>query len=232
MDAATSESQPNPPKQSPRGRQLALVGAGLIALAIAGGAWMVGNYYSRRAESYTKVTPRIGKNAPFIKTPDLVVDQMVEMSGLKPGDVAYDLGCGDGRIIITAALKTGCRGVGFDIDPKRVAEARENVRLHGVEDLVEIRQQDVFTVDLRGAKVVLMYLLPWMNQKLVPQFRQMKPGSRVIAHDFNLGDAEELKPEKTVTVTIASPSADGQSVEHLVHRWIMPLRAPADRNQP
>ena len=111
----------------------------------------------------------------------------------------------------------------------RVAGGRHPRSLHGVEDLVEIRQQDVFTVDLREAKVVLMYLLPWMNQKLVPQLRQMKPGTRVIAHDFNLGEAEELQPEKTVTVRV--DPAPGQAAEHLVHRWILPLKPPAEKKR-
>lgn len=127
---------------------------------------------------------RQGLNAPFITTPNLVVDTMVELAEIKEGDVVYDLGCGDGRLVITAAMKSGCTGVGFDIDPERVAEATENAKLHGVADRVKIVEQDIFTVDMSKADVALMYVLPWMMNKLLPQFQQMKDGCRLVAHDF------------------------------------------------
>jgi SAM-dependent methyltransferase len=166
-----------------------------------------------------KALDRVGRNAPFITTSDPIIDKMVEMAALTKDDVAYDLGCGDGRIIIAASLKTGCRGVGFDIDPKRVAEARENVKQHGLENLVEIREQDIFTVDMREADAVLYYLLPWMGKKLIPQFQQMKPGSRIISHDFALGDIKDIEPEKTELV-----HSEETHDEHRVHRWIIPLK--------
>ena len=128
--------------------------------------------------------PRPGLNAPFVKTPDPVVEKMVAMAQLTEDDLVYDLGCGDGRIVITAALNSGCRGVGFDIDPQRVAEARENVKRNGVEDRVTIEEKDVFKVDLSQADAALMFLLPWMMNELLPQFEQMKPGARIVAHDY------------------------------------------------
>ncbi|MGI8978014.1 MAG: SAM-dependent methyltransferase [Pirellulaceae bacterium] len=204
----------------PSRRLAALLATGILLTVAAVGAWMMGDRYSRHSKSLGTVTDRIGLNAPFITSPDAVVEQMVEMADLKPDDVAYDLGCGDGRIIITAALKTGCHGVVYDIDPERVAEARRNVKLHGVEHLVEIRQQDIFTVDLSDGQVVFMYVLPWMTRKLIPQLRQMQPGSRIISHQFNLGDEPELSPEKTVTIRV-----EGDTSSHYVHRWITPLKA-------
>lgn len=145
---------------------------------------------------------RQGLNAPFITSPDLVVEQMVELARLTPNDLVYDLGCGDGRIVITAALKTGCRGVGFDIDPQRVAEARANVQVHNVEDRVQIVEQDLFTVDLRQADVAMMYLLPWMMNKLLPQLEQMKPGCRIVSFEFWI---DGIMPENIVE----TPAADG-----------------------
>lgn len=165
---------------------------------------------------------RIGRNAPFIKSADVVVDKMVEVAELTPDDVVYDLGCGDGRIVITAALQSGCHGVGFDIDPERVAEARENVKLHGVEDLVEIREQDIFAVDLSNADVVMCYLLPWMVKKLIPQLQQMKPGSEFISHDFSFGDIKYIPSDATYEVPLPD-----KPETHLVHIWKLPLHVPA-----
>lgn len=169
---------------------------------------------------------RIGLNAPFITTADAVVDKMVEVAELTPEDVVYDLGCGDGRLVITAALKHGCRGVGIDIDPERVAEAKANAKLHGVEDLVEIREQDVFTVDLREADVILMYLLPWMTKRLIPQFQEMAPGSRIISHDFGIGDIRYIEPDSTHKVPV-----DDSNGAHHVHRWTLPLDVPPRKSE-
>jgi SAM-dependent methyltransferase len=192
----------------------------MTAIAIAGFYWRA-NYLIELAKQDAIAPDRIGLNAPFITTSDAVVEKMIEAAELTPDDVAYDLGCGDGRIIIAAALQTGCRGIGFDIDPQRVAEARENVKRHGVEHLVEIREQDVFTVDMREADVALFYLLPWMTKKLIPQFQQMRPGSRLISHDFGLGDIKAIPPEKSIRVD-DPPRLDN----HYVHRWTVPLALP------
>ena len=134
--------------------------------------------------AYHPPPPHSESPAPFIATPERVVARMVELAGLKEGDLVYDLGCGDGRIVITAVLKSGGKGIGFDIDPERVAEAKENARLHGVEDRVQIVEQDIFTVDFSKADVLMMYLLPWMMNKLPPQIERMKPGCRVVSHDY------------------------------------------------
>jgi SAM-dependent methyltransferase len=111
--------------------------------------------------------------------------------------MVYDLGCGDGRLVIEAAKRARCRGVGFDKDPQRVAEARANIQQKQVEDLVRIEECDIFSVDLSKANVVVMYLLPWMVKALVPQFDAMTPGSRIVSHDFRI---EGIEPDKIVEV--------------------------------
>src|SRR5262245_29565747 len=105
----------------------------------------------------------------FVPTPQEVVNKMLELAEVKKGDVLYDLGCGDGRIVVTAAKKYGIKAIGFDIDPQRIKEARENVASNGVGDLVEIRHADIFETDLSAASVVTLYLLPELNVRLMPQ---------------------------------------------------------------
>jgi tRNA G37 N-methylase Trm5 len=132
----------------------------------------------------------------FVPTPQEVVDEMLRMADVRKGDVLYDLGSGDGRIPVTAAKKFGVRAVGIDIDPQRIAEANENARRNGVTDLVKFRQEDLFKADFREASVVTLYLLPELNEKLRPRlWAELKPGTRVVSHQFEMGD---WKPEKTV----------------------------------
>jgi len=159
----------------------------------------------------------------FIRTPDViyvptpyeVVEKMLEVAQVKKGDVVYDLGCGDGRIVVTAAKKYGVRAVGFDIDPERIKEARENVRKNGVEDLVRIEQKDIFTLDLSEATVVTLYLLPQLNVKLIPQLEKLKPGSRIVSHDF---DMDGVIPDKVIHF-----KPKGQR-EHTIYLWTTPLK--------
>jgi SAM-dependent methyltransferase len=152
------------------------------------------------------------KIVPFVPTPQEVVDKMIELAGVKEGDVVYDLGSGDGRIVITAAKK-GARAVGFDVDGDLVKESRENIRKAGLEKLAEIKQQDILTVDLTPATVVTMYLLPDVNLKLKPNLlKQLKPGSRVVSHAFDMGD---WKPDKTERV-------NGRTI----YLWTIPAKAP------
>lgn len=124
---------------------------------------------------------------PFVPTPPEVVDRMLELAEVKKGDVIYDLGSGDGRIIIRAAKKYGVRGVGIEIDPDLVKRSRDNAWIEKVEHLVEFREQDALTVDLSKATVVTLYMLPEFNLKLRPiLWKQLKPGSRVVSHDFTI----------------------------------------------
>jgi len=133
----------------------------------------------------------------YVPTRQSVVDAMLTVAKVKAGDVVYDLGCGDGRIVVTAA-KLGARGIGIDIDPQRVAEANANVERAGVGDRVKILNQDLFTTDFSDANVVALYLLPTLNLKLRPTlWKTLKPGTRIVSHDFDMGD---WKPEQTLNV--------------------------------
>ncbi len=126
--------------------------------------------------------------APYVPTPPEVVDRMLALAGVTSNDVVYDLGSGDGRIPIAAARKYGARGVGLDIDPRRVAEAQANAKAAGVERLVEFRQQDVLTADVSEATVITLYLLSSSNAKLRPILtKQLKPGARIVSHAFSMG---------------------------------------------
>ena len=152
----------------------------------------------------------------YVPTPQPVVEKMLELAGVKKGDVVYDLGCGDGRILVTAAKKYGVKCVGFDIDPQRVKEANANVKENKVEDLVTIKQADIFTLDLSEASVVTLYLLPELNVKLMPQLQKLKAGSRIVSHDFDMRGA---KPAKTETVTTKDNDFETQ---HTVYLWVVP----------
>ncbi len=146
----------------------------------------------------TAAAPRL--DVPYVPTPQPVVDRMLEVAKVGSQDVLYDLGCGDGRIVVTAVKDRGAsRGVGIDIDPQRIAEAKENARKAGVAEKVEFRNADLFASDFSQASVVTLYLLPSINQKLRPQlWRQLKVGTRVVSHDFDMGEA--WPPERTERV--------------------------------
>ncbi len=152
----------------------------------------------------------------YVPTPMSVVNKMLELAQVKQSDVVYDLGCGDGRIPVTAAKRFGCRAFGYDIDPKRVAESLENVEKNGVGHLVTIEQRDIFTLDLSGADVVTLYLLPSLNVKLIPQLEKLKPGSRIVSHDF---DMRGVKPDQVVEIT----GGNGTYINHTVYLWTCPL---------
>ena len=133
----------------------------------------------------------------YVPTRQSVVDAMLKVANVKAGDVLYDLGCGDGRIPVTAA-KLGARAVCIDIDPRRIAEANENVKKNNVGDRVKVLNQDLFSTDISEATVVSLYLLPSLNLKLRPTlWRTLKPGTRIVSHDFDMGD---WKPEQTLNV--------------------------------
>jgi endoglucanase len=146
----------------------------------------------------------------FVPTPQAVVDKMLEMAEVKKGDVLYDLGCGDGRIVVTAAKRYGVKAVGFDIDPKRIRESLLNVKSNKVEHLVTIKQEDIFTLDLREASVVTLYLLPTLNVKLMPQLARLKPGSRIVSHDFDMRGA---KPMQIHRMTLSGRDLDKEPEE-------------------
>mgnify|MGYP001499143181 CR=1 FL=1 len=151
----------------------------------------------------------------YVPTPQIVVDKMLELAQVAQKDVVYDLGCGDARIPVTAAKKYGCKAFGYDIDPQRIRESQENVETNGVGNLVTIEQKDIFTLDLSGADVVTLYLLPSLNVKLIPQLDKLKPGSRIVSHDF---DMKGVTPEQVVTVE------EGGGLTHTVYLWTTPLK--------
>ena len=124
----------------------------------------------------------------YVPTTTEVVDRMLDVAKVGPLDVVYDLGCGDGRIVIAAAKKYGARGVGVDLDPARIREARANAKAAGVENLVTFKVADLFETDLTEASVVTLYLLPELNRRLKPKlFAELRPGARVVSHDFDMG---------------------------------------------
>ena len=144
-------------------------------------------------------TPHAKPDVIYVPTPQPVVEAMLELAAVKSTDTVYDLGSGDGRIVITAAKKYGARGVGIEVDPALVKKARENAAAAGVANRVRFVTQDLFTTDLRPASVVTLYLLQSINERLRPKLvRELKPGTRVVSHVFNMGP--EWPPEKTVSV--------------------------------
>lgn len=135
----------------------------------------------------------------YVPTPQAVVDAMLKMANVTANDIVYDLGCGDGRIPITAAQRFGAKGIGIDIDPVRIKEANENAKTAGVTDKVTFLNQDLFISDFKDATVVTLYLLPSLNEKLMPKLKaELKPGTRIVSHAFDMGTA--WPPEKTEQV--------------------------------
>jgi len=135
----------------------------------------------------------------YVPTPQDVVDAMLQLASVTERDVVYDLGSGDGRIPITAAQKYGATGVGIDINPERIKEANENLAKAGVGNKVKFLNQDLFETDLKPATVITLYLLPALNIKLMPTLKQLKPGTRIVSHSFDMGT--EWPPDKTQDVS-------------------------------
>lgn len=152
----------------------------------------------------------------YVPTPNDVVDTMLEMAQVRKDDLLYDLGCGDGRIVVTAAKKIGCRAVGFDIDPKRIKESLDNVARNKVGHLVSIEQKDIFALDLSKANVITLYLLPSLNVRLIPQLEKLRDGSRIVSHDFRM---RGVKPDRIVKMKSVMDKA-----QHKVFLWTTPLK--------
>jgi SAM-dependent methyltransferase len=150
----------------------------------------------------------------YLPTPGDVVDEMLALADVRRADVVYDLGCGDGRIVVAAAQR-GCRAVGVDIDPIRVKQSRDNIAKNRLEGLVRIERQDLFQTDLRPATVVTLYLSPQYNERLIPQLETLKPGSRIVSHQFEI---RGVKPDK---VAQFPSKEDGH--RHALYLWTTPL---------
>ena len=156
-----------------------------------------------------------GQEVPDVRTPPVVVNEMLRLAAVTRDDVVYDLGSGDGRIVLAAAHDRGARGVGFEIDPALVAEANATARRLGLTDRVTFRQDDLFKADLREATVVTLYLSPALNRRLRPKLlAELRPGSRIVSHAFDMGD---WAPARTMQVT----SNQGT---HTLYLWVVPGR--------
>jgi SAM-dependent methyltransferase len=163
-----------------------------------------------------KIEPESRKpDVLYVPTPQEVVDKMLEIAKVTKDDLLYDLGCGDGRFVVTAAKRYGCRAVGYDISPRRVKESLDNVKKNNVEHLVRIEQKDIFTLDLSEANVITLFLLPSLNEKLIPQLDKLKPGSRIVSYRFAM---RGVVPDKTIRFT--SPEDNSQ---HTFYLWTTPL---------
>ena len=154
---------------------------------------------------------------PFVPTPMDVVDKMLELAEVKKGDVVYDLGSGDGRIVIRAAKKYGVRAVGIEMDRLLLDKARKDAKAAGVSHLVEFRAEDAMKVDLTKATVVTLYMLPWFNEAMKPSFKKyLKPGARIVAHDFGI---EGWEPDKTVKLPDPEKKVGGLIHYHTLFLW-------------
>ncbi|MGD0298329.1 MAG: class I SAM-dependent methyltransferase [Bryobacteraceae bacterium] len=158
---------------------------------------------------------------PYVPTTDEAVDAMLKLADVKSTDVVYDLGCGDGRIVITAAKQYGTHGVGIDINPQRINEARENAKKAGVENLVRFEENDLFKADIRDATVVTLFLLQRVNLRLRPKLlKDLKPGTRIVSNTFDMGD---WKPDKEETLK-SGDTEHGLGLSHQIFLWIVPPR--------
>ena len=160
-------------------------------------------------------------DVPYVPTTEVAVREMLKLAKVQKSDVLYDLGCGDGRIVIEAAKLYGARGVGIDIDPDRIKEARENAKKAGVENLVRFEEKDLFDADFREATVVTLFLLPRINLKLRPKLiKDLKPGTRVVSNTFDMGD---WKAEKETSLAESDDEYTGLSQKFFL--WTIPQRA-------
>ena len=174
---------------------------------------------------FSTLAPAQGENVttpPFVTTPAEVVDRMLALAGTSPSDYVVDLGSGDGRIVIAAAKKFGARGLGLELDPKLVAQSRDNARAAGVADRAEFRVENVLNADFSKASVVTVYLLPWLMAQLSPMFLDgLKPGSRIVTHAFVF---PSWKPDRTEKVRLAVPHPS-QGDESSIFLWVVPANS-------
>lgn len=219
---AEPKSTPPPLRRSGRLRLTGLVGV-LLGSAVAYLChFPLPDFFTEAEPTYleqfwfklTKTEPARGPDVIFVPTPQAAVNRMLELAELKPDDVLYDLGCGDGRFVVTAAKKYGVRAVGVDIDPMRIAQSQRNVKTNGVSHLVTILKADIFQMDFSDATVVTLYLLPELNVRLMPKLAQLKPGTRILSFDFDMRGA---KPRAIVEAR----TEETQRV-HRIYQWTVP----------
>lgn len=192
-------------------------------------------FFSQPDGSRNEQPEKLKLDVRFITTPMNVVDQMLELAAIQEGDVLYDLGCGDGRIAIRAAKRFGIHCVGYDLDPARVEESTANAKKEGVDHLARFQTANVFDLDLTPASVIAMYLLPELNVRLIPQLQQLKPGSRIVSHNF---DMEGVVPEQEKVVQHIRNPEDPYEIYgendkldfSLIYMWKIPLKMKSGAN--
>jgi len=174
--------------------------------------------YCMAIESSIDLSPLPGPrvDVSYTGTPPDVVEAMLDLANPHRDERVYDLGCGDGRIVVRAATKFGCRAFGCDIDSRRVKTSLENVRRNHVDRLVKIAQRNIFDVDLSGADVVTLYLLPHLNVRLIPQLKKLRPGARIVSHNHKI---EGVEPERVVTMV-----SQQDNRRHTIYLWTAPLK--------
>ena len=182
-----------------------LIVYGFLAIALGGIAWWM----------LEGAKPPRQRDVIYAPTPPECVDKMLEMAGVTKDDVVYDLGCGDGRIVVAAAKNYGCKAIGWEIDPKLVEESRRNAEAAGVTNLVEIHEGNIFDVDLSGCTVLAVYLLPELNVRLIPQIEKMRPGSRVVSF---LHSMPGVRPKQVEVFR------DKKEIDRSIYLWTVPLQ--------
>jgi cyclopropane fatty-acyl-phospholipid synthase-like methyltransferase len=174
----------------------------------------------------SSVGAQVGTNEeiPFVPTPVEVIDRMLALAEVKQGDVVYDLGSGDGRIVIRAAKKYGVHAVGIEMDQLLLEKARQDAKAEGVSHLVEFRAADALKADISPATVVTLYMLPWFNEAMKPNFKKMlKPGTRIVAHDFGI---EGWEPDKTEKLPKIEIMPGGRRHQHIIYLWRIDQKVP------
>jgi SAM-dependent methyltransferase len=184
-------------------------------------AWIVVALLWVTVAAAQNAKPQREPDVPYVPTTEPAVEAMLKLADVKKTDIVYDLGCGDGRIVVAAAKNFGAHGVGIDINPVRINEAKESAKKAGVENLVRFEENDLFQADIHEATVVTLFLLPNINLKLRPKLlKDLKPGTRVVSNTFDMGD---WKPDKESTVGDNSDDNDNY-LSHKFYLWIVPPR--------
>jgi hypothetical protein len=198
-----------------KGPRLRVVVVGSVAsLLIGSGLWIYVRYFVD--PSYVQPLVPEGGDVRYLPTPQDVVERMLELADVTKDDVVYDLGSGDGRIPVTAAKQYGCQSWGYEINAELVKESRRNARENGVQDLATFEREDIVTLDLREADVVVLYLLPELNARLIPQLQQLRPGSRIATHMFEIPG---VQPDEVLRM---DSSEDG--LERILYLYTTPLQ--------
>ena len=185
---------------------------------------VAGAFAQEPADPSVKEPPKITEETPFVISPSPVVETMLKMAGVRATDFLIDLGSGDGRIVITAAKEYGARGFGIDYDPRLVRRAKENAKQAGVDDRITFVEQDIFKSDFSQASVVTMYLLPEYNAVLQPKLLALKPGTRIVSHDYGIGDWE---PDAQTKIPVPDKPV-GLEKASMIYFWVVPAKVQGD----